>query len=385
MRRIFFILCLIIICISAKAQYSSVNSFIRKEIVSYTKDQKGFYVKETDRMVDIVTDITENYAYDKKAQNLYVLTDNSNVVVTLTKDYAKIIKRNKDIPHLSSEALDNEIEKRNKLLYDKFTALNNKREQQITDSINKAFQDSIDEVNRRNAIIAAQKKAREDYISSHQSHEVPLGQNSIRCDICDNNINTDDVVYTIGIKNDTIYYATINTGDLDLSYVELHESKIPEALYSDHNFMYHYEVYKDSLTDDSIDYKKFVYIEGYKYYEDYLARLKKTAPYGYINEWSWNDEYSMVTFNIRYTNTNAKTIKYITVYFKITNDVNDVRCTGYFKGTGPLKEGETASWNWDSSSYFTAGDSSNMSITKIVLTYMNGTKQVVSGKYLRFN
>lgn len=146
MRRIFFILYLIIICISAKAQYSSVNSFIRKEIVSYTKDQKGFYVKETDRMVDIVTDITENYAYDKKAQNLYVLTDNSNVVVTLTKDYAKIIKRNKDIPHLSGEALDNEIEKRNKLLYDKFTALNNKREQQITDSINKAFQDSIDEV-----------------------------------------------------------------------------------------------------------------------------------------------------------------------------------------------------------------------------------------------
>lgn len=385
MRRIFFILCLIIICIAAKAQYSSENSFIRKEIVSYTKDKKGFYVKETNRMVDIVTDITENYAYDKKAQNLYVLTDNSNVVVTLTKDYAKIIKRNKDIPHLSGEALDNEIEKRNKLLYDKFTALNHEREQQITDSINKAIQDSIDEVNRLNAIMAAQKKAREDYISNHKSHEVPLGQNSIRCDICDNDINTDDVVYTIGIKNDTIYYATINTGDLDLSYVELHESKIPEALYSDHNFMYHYEVYKDSLTNDSFDYKKFVYIEGYKYYEDYLARLKKAAPYGYINEWSWNDEYSMVTFNIRYTNTNAKIIKYITVYFRITNDVDDVRCTGYFKGTGPLKEGETASWNWDSSSYFTAGDSSNMNITKIVLTYMNGTKQIVSGKYLRFN
>lgn len=73
--------------------------------------------------------------------------------------------------------------------------------------------------------MAAQKKAREDYISNHKSHEVPLGQNSIRCDICDNDINTDDVVYTIGIKNDTIYYATINTGDLDLSYVELHESK----------------------------------------------------------------------------------------------------------------------------------------------------------------
>lgn len=93
----------------------------------------------------------------------------------------------------------------------------------------------------------------------------------------------------------------------------------------------------------------------------------------------------MVTFNIRYTNTNSKTIKYLTVYFKITNDVGDIRKTGYFQGTGPLKEGETASWDWDSSSYFTAGDASNMSITKIVLTYMNGTKQVVAGKYLRFN
>ena len=70
---------------------------------------------------------------------------------------------------------------------------------------------------------------------------------------------------------------------------------------------------------------------------------------------------------------------------KITNDVGDIRKTGYFQGTGPLKEGETASWDWDSSSYFTAGDASNMSITKIVLTYMNGTKQVVAGKYLRFN
>ena len=78
-------------------------------------------------------------------------------------------------------------------------------------------------------------------------------------------------------------------------------------------------------------------------------------------------------------------IKYLTVYFKITNDVGDVRKTGYFKGTGPLKEGETASWDWDTSSYFTSGDSTTLSITKLVLTYMNGTTQVVSGKYIKFN
>lgn len=111
---------------------------MRKEIVSYTKDGKGFYVKNTNKMTDVVVGVVENYAYDKKAQNLYVLTGNSNVVVTLTKEYAKIIKKNKDIPQLSGEELAKVIESHNEQLSEKFTALNRKREQQITDSINKA-------------------------------------------------------------------------------------------------------------------------------------------------------------------------------------------------------------------------------------------------------
>ena len=372
-------------CLAIHAQFSSHNSFMRKEIVSYTKDSKGFYVKNTNKMTDIVVGVVENYAYDKKAQNLYVLTENSNVVVTLTKDYAKVIKKNKDIPQLSGEELTKAIEKHNEQLFEKFTVLNRQREQQIADSINKARQDSIDEVNRRNAIIAAKNRAREDYISSHKWYKVPLGGNSMNCVICDEYINSKDVFHTLGIRNDSIYYATIKEGMLGLKYIALHESKIPLTLNSNKDFLYHYEVFKDSLTDDSTDYAAIVHDLGYQYYAEYLAQLKKTAPFGYVEEWGWNNEYSMVTFNIRYANTNSKTIKYLTVYFKITNDVGDIRKTGYFQGTGPLKEGESASWEWDSSSYFTAGDASKMSITKIVLTYMNGTKQVVSGKYLRFN
>lgn len=372
-------------CLAIHAQFSSQNSFMRKEIVSYTKDSKGFYVKNTNKMTDIVVGVVENYAYDKKAQNLYVLTENSNVVVTLTKDYAKVIKKNKDIPQLSGEELTKAIEKHNEQLFEKFSVLNRQREQQIADSINKARQDSIDEVNRRNAIIAAKNRAREDYISSHKWYKVPLRGNSMNCVICDEYINSKDVFHTLGIRNDSIYYATIKEGMLGLKYIALHESKIPLTLNSNKDFLYHYEVFKDSLTDDSTDYAAIVYDLGYQYYAEYLAQLKKTAPFGYVEEWGWNNEYSMVTFNIRYANTNSKTIKYLTVYFKITNDVGDIRKTGYFQGTGPLKEGESASWEWDSSSYFTAGDASKMSITKIVLTYMNGTKQVVSGKYLRFN
>ena len=229
---------------------------------------------------------------------------------------------------------------------------------------------------------SAQNKACEDYVNSHKYYKVPLGDNSIYCEICKEYISPKDVFYTLGIRNDSIYYMAVKEGDLGLSYSEFHKSKIPQSLNSDKDFLYHYEAFKDSLTDDSTDYAELGQYLEYQDYVDYWKQLKKISPFGYVNEWSWDCKYSMVTFNIQYTNTNSKTIKYLTVYFKITNDVGDIRKTGYFQGTGPLKEGETASWDWDSSSYFTAGDASQMSITKIVLTYMNGTKQVVSGKYL---
>lgn len=233
-------------------------------------------------------------------------------------------------------------------------------------------------------IHAQSTQAYKDYVNSHKYYEVPFGDNSIYCDICKEYINVKDV-YTIGIYNDSIYYMARKEGDLGLSYLESHVSKIPPSLKSNKDFLYHYEVFKDSLTKDSTDYAEIAQELDYWWYTDYLAKLKKVAPFGFVNKWGWDNEYSMVTFDIQYTNTNSKTIKYLTIYFKITNDVGDIRKTGYFQGTGPVKEWHTVSWNWDSSPYFTAGDASQMFITKIVLTYMNGTKRVVSGKYLQFN
>lgn len=235
-----------LVCLAVHAQFTAGNSFMRKEIVSYTKNAKGFYVKNENKMTDIVTGVVESYAYDKKAQNLYVITESCNAVVTLTKDYAKIIKKNKDIPQLSGEELERVVELYNNKLNNKFLALNCEREQQITDSINKAKQDSIDEVNRRNAIIAAQNKARENYVSCHKCHIVPLGDNSMKCDICDEYVDSKDVFYTLGIRNDSIYYASVKEGKLGLSYIETHESKIPSSLNSDKDFLYHYEAFKDT-------------------------------------------------------------------------------------------------------------------------------------------
>lgn len=130
-------ICMLLAYLTVHAQFTSVNSFLRKEIVSYIKNENGFYIKNVNKMTDVVVGVVESYAYDKKAQNLYVLTESSNVVVTLTKDYAKTIKRNKGIPQLSGEELDKEVQMRTKLLNDKYESLNREREQQIVDSIKK--------------------------------------------------------------------------------------------------------------------------------------------------------------------------------------------------------------------------------------------------------
>lgn len=374
----------VFVCGQIQAQYTQANSFIRKALVAYHIDSKGFYVRETEKMLDEVSHVEATYAYDKKAQNLYVVTATSNIVVTLNKDYAKIVKKNKSIPQLKDETLDKEVARQTQLLDEKFARLNAQREQHLRDSIQKAREDSIAEVKRQEAIIAAQNKKREEYRKQHNYHIVPTAGASLRCEICDETTRKDSV-FSFGIANDTIYYVSNVEGKLDLSYIEPHKAKIPSSLLSNKDFKYHYEVFKDSLTKDTVDYEFITAYWGYNSYNNYLKELKQKAPYGYFEDWGWNAEYSMVSFNFRYMNTNPKTIKYITVYFKITNDVGDVRKTGYFRGTGPLAEGESASWNWDSSSYFVAGDASNMNITKVVLTYMNGKTQVVTGRYLQFD
>lgn len=389
MKKLMLILLQMLTCITVQAQFSANNSFMRKEIVSYTRDWKGYFVKHTNMMVDVVSGVLEQYAYDKKTQNLYVLTRNSNVVVTLTKDYAKIIKKNKVIPQLTGDILNKEIEKRNAMLEERFSLLNHEREQEINDSIvnarNKIKQDSIDAVNRRNAFIASEKKAREDYKKTHEWYVIPFGDDKMKCELCDEVIDTKDIISTYGFSNDTIYYMTEVEGDLDLSYKEAHKSEITPALLESKNFQYHYEVFEDKLTCDSVNYDALTDLLWLSQYESYLKGLRKKAPFGYIKNWGWDDEYSMVTFHIEYANTNSRTIKYLTVYFKITNDVGDIRTVGYFKGTGPVKKDTSASWDWDTSPYYTSGDASNMEITKVVITYMNGTQQVVTGKFLQFN
>lgn len=116
----------------------------------------------------------------------------------------------------------------------------------------------------------------------------------------------------------------------------------------------------------------------------FKADIRKIMPFGAIEDYDWDNEYGMVTFDVTYLNTNEKTIKYIDFWFAIKNDVNDVRCKGHFKGTGPVEPWASGRWVWDTSAYWASGDASRMQITKIVITYMNGTQKVLTGKAIQY-
>lgn len=81
----FLFFALLLFSVGARGQYTSENSFMRKALVLFQKDAKGFYQPSQEVMVDRIYGVTKNYAYDKKNHNLYVLTAYGNFVVTLKK------------------------------------------------------------------------------------------------------------------------------------------------------------------------------------------------------------------------------------------------------------------------------------------------------------
>ena len=403
MKRAVLLFISFISCLVGFSQYDDTNSIMRQAFVIYDADARGYYSSRENVMLDKVNNITRVYAYDKKAQNLYVLTSTSNVVITLTKEYAKIIKKNRNIPQLKTEEIDALVLQYNISLADKFKRLNFQRQQYLdsirakevsdsiarvrADSIAKAKRDSIERVRQEEARQAelAKQKAAEIYRANHEWEWLPIGQHYLNCDLCDEKIRDRDSILIRDIRNDSITYITYKTEYMGEGYLVMHRSKIPNTLKQIKSYTYHCEVYADSLTSNPFYNTEDIEFFNYLSLSNYIDNLKKVAPYGFFLDWNWSSEYSMVSMDFKYLNTNAKTIKYIDVYWRITNDVNDVRKIGHFKGTGPLKQYESASWEWDHSSYFVSGDATQMDITKVILTFMDGTQKVLTGKAMKFD
>lgn len=196
-----------------------------------------------------------------------------------------------------------------------------------------------------------------------------FGQTSLNEILCDCHCDFHNCV-PIHKSNDTIVYVTkyeIFNDNISKEYLE-----------------YHYD--KTDIKDipDSIkqtEFKSARYECGLMNYSE-LIEITKTFKYGFINSWSWSmNSVNGINFEIEYTNTNSKTIKYIDIYFIVKNPVGDI-CRilykngsniGHLRCVGPLEQYDYSSWSWDAA-YYTTGDASNLYFTKFVITYMDNTK-----------
>ena len=369
------------------AQEFDANNFISKlALVYYEKDGKGFYQKKENIVLKDMPSFVSIYGYNKKTHELYVETEFANCVVTVSDDYHKRLKKKKDIPQLNQQELDAKVIIVNNQLMNKIALLNNARQQFINDSIEQERIETIRKAREDSLRMVAERNKAEDYMKNHKWYDVPLKNKVLFCEICEEAINSREGLLCYKLKNDTIFWGEMKTGRLGLEYEHIHVAKIPWVYYTDKDFGYHYEVFSDSLENNlpSLNYNVAVGL-NVNSLDKYMAQLKKEAPNGLILNWDWGIEYSNITFNFRYMNTNKNTIKYIEVFWTVRNDVGDVRKTGSFKGTGPLEEWESASWNWGHSSYCVSGDATKMNLTKIIITYMNGSKVTIPKDKIKYD
>ena len=384
-RYLTFLACLIVASTLMAQNYNSSNSLARVALVYYSQDEKGFFHKKENVNLQEVSQVVSSYGYNKKSHELYLETEQANCIVTVNDDLHKILKKSKSIPQMKDDELAAKSAVVNKKLDEKFTLLNQAREKHINDSIQKAREDSIKKAREDSIRLAKQAKQKEDYRKAHNWKWVPVNKTRLTCSLCDKTFYDEDSIFCMGFRNDTLYHLTSEDMALDETYLKVHKLYVPASLKSNDKFRYHFEVYGDSLRAF-----KLVALEDPESFNSYTAynalqKVRAKAPNGYFEDWGWNDEYGAITFHFKYTNTNKNTIKYIEVFWVVTNDVGDVRKTGSFRGTGPLEEWETASWNWDHSMYYVAGDATNMNITKVIITYMNGAKITIPKNKLQFN
>lgn len=374
-------------------------------LVSYSKDSQGFWIK---RAPKDISDRSELDAVDLIGKNnknrlLYAVSNTSIIEMSLDKKAYSEYKSDKRLLNLKEKEWEDLYISTSEKLANKFQQLNESRKKEIEDSIAevrrieqlKAQEAARREARRRDSILTAE--ADQKYRETHPYNRLDLTslkknlnfteeRSLLKCavDGCDHRID-DSEMMLMSVKNDTIVYVDFTTPALDISVAKLHALVMNDKFKQDPVIHRHLRVWADSLNSDVESIIDIIDYFNYNSAKEFFNEMKNKAPNGYIDSWGWDNEYGPVSFDVSFCNTNKKVIKYIKFFFSIYNDVGDVRGTGSVQGTGPVDEFETASWSFDRTGCWPRGDASRMRITKILITYMNGSTLTLTGNKIIYN
>lgn len=356
-------------------------------IVEYSPDAQGLYHAVNPFNFDDDL-IGQPYAFDPKTSHLYVSTPQGNYVLCYDKKQSARFRKDKDIPHLTGEKLHERVVQVNVGLKNYYADFNRLRLAFMADSIEQARQDSIryeqlrrEHERRQDSVRQATRRAFvADYRSKADSHTViDRSGRSLSCIYCEETTPWSDV-YITSINGDSIAYRSRSASPEDQDFPFHHVYVATGLAEKDNSWNDYLMAYGDTMAHRLPALSEEVY-EGLlkKKTERLKANLRKKAPYGIVTAYDWNDDYGTLTFELTYFNTAPKTLKYIQIDVALYNPVGDLRNTYTFRGTGPVATWQNGAWDWDNTLCFLAGDVSTLSIRKITLTYMDGSKRVLTG------
>ena len=373
MRRLAFLLLVLCVGTGAFAQYDNGNSFMRRVLLGYEQHGDGFYYPVTDILVDELDHVEAAYAYDKKAQNLYVRTATSNCVVTLTKEYAKVVKENKHIPQLKGGAIDMRVMAENKRLEDKFTRLNEERRAHLEDSVAKVRADSIEKVRQDSLRKVREAQEVAVYGATHDWQRMPFAGQRLSCSLCQNLLVVEDTLSCVAVEDSVLYYREEQRGDLGLSFSVIHATPIDSILLKDKRFLLHSKAFKDSLSMIEGIGPDMVETINSMAFMDYVDSLRTMAPNGYVTQWEWTYvDSTMVEVKLGYVNMNEKMVKSIDAYFQLTDSDGKVLKTAHRKEDCPIEymqQGEVLTHF-----PFAIAEGMDVKFTKVVVMFADGTK-----------
>ncbi len=405
--------CMFIILLMTFSAYSQTTLTLRQNaniesvtsLISYSKDARGFWVKRPPQKIENFSDLYSASLLGKnnKDRTIYALTETSIIEMTLDKKTYSGYKGEKGLINLKVNEWNNLFDIEADKLANKFQKLNELRDREIEDSVAevrrieklKAEEAARREARRRDSIQSAEQDKK--YRETHNFNELNLSslkqnlnysdeRSLLKCVVggCDHRITGSDIIL-VGLTKDTLVYADYTTLTFDIMFTKFHALVLNDKLTQDPDISRHLRVWGDSLKLETKSAINFINMANYLSAEKYIAELVKRAPNGYVESWEWDNEYGPVSFKVSYCNTNKKTIKYIKFFFSVYNDVGDVRGSGSVQGTGPVEELESASWNFDRTGCWPSGDASKMRITKIFITYMNGSTITLTGDKIKYN
>lgn len=370
---------LLLTSICCMAQFDNTNSVVRKTLLEYEMNSNGYYHKKEGALIDKVDKVVSLYAFDKKSSNLYVQTENGNYVVVLNKEHAKIYKQSKLAPFIDEKLIDAEIERVNRMLEERFESLNAARTKHLQDSAQKVKNDSLEKIRQDSIQQAFQKAVDMKYRQSHNWHDLPMNKIGLECILCGHHVY-EDVVYCEGIVNDTIYYVENATGIMGTTYKKLHVSQYNPRLKNEVKYHYHVKMFRDSLTSHPFLSPDYVKAENEKAYAAYAESISTKAPYGYVDNTGYDFQENHLIFDFSYTNTNKKAIKSIDIFCDILNPAENVKKVIKLKANGPVEMLETKSWSWDDESNTVPPLSTDLHISKLVITFKDGHQKILTQK-----